>query len=236
MKTILLVGCYGVIGRTLVKHLKEKYRIIGLDIKDDEGLLSDYYKCDASDYSRLKEVFEKEKFDVVVNLSGINEAENIPSVQIYNVMINAYLNSTFNLLTLMKEYGVKKMILASTNHVTDCYEENGYSKLGREINVKDYPASKSIYGSIKFAAESFCKNFYINYGITSISFRIGTYRDDYSKVEYRERWNRTKIDTDDLVTCFEKAIEKECGCDVYYLVSEYPDKPWDTTDLSMLKK
>ena len=61
MKTILLVGCYGVIGRTLVKHLKEKYRVIGLDIKDDEGLLSDYYKCDASDYSRLKEVFEKEK-------------------------------------------------------------------------------------------------------------------------------------------------------------------------------
>ncbi len=233
MKNILMVGCNGVIGRALVNHLKDKYRVIGVDITDDQRLIPDYYKCDASDHSKLKGVFEKEKIDVVINLSGINEVENIPPVQVYNVMVNAYLNSTFNLLTLMKEYGVGKMILASTNHVTDCYEENGYSKLGREINVKDYPASKSIYGSLKFAAESFCKNFYINHGIRSVSFRIATYRDGYDGVTFMDRWNRTRLETVDLVTCFEKAIEKDCECEVYYLVSDNPDKPWDTTDLSV---
>ena len=231
METLFIAGCYGEIGLSLVECLKSKYHIIGCDIveKDIKGIV--YYKCDASNYDQLDLIFNTHDIDTVINLAGIQEKPNIPSLEDYYKMVDCYLNSTFIILTLMKKHGIKKMILASTNHVTDYYEKDGYSTLNREINTNDYPISTGVYGSIKLAAENICRNFYINYGIKSVIFRIGTYRKNYNDVSFSDRWYRTRITKEDLLKYFEKAIENNNGLRVCYLVSNNKDKPWDTTDL-----
>ena len=234
MKTVLIVGCHGVIGRQLVGGLGSKYNIIGCDIADACEDVEQYYKCDASDFDQLEPVFSKHKIDAVINLSGIKEMPCIPTLDDYKVMVDTYLNSTFMLLMKMRDHNVKKMVLASTNHVTDRYEEDGYSTLGREISPLDYPISKSVYGTLKLAAEGLCRNFNINYGIQTVALRIGTYRESYDPDDYQDRWDRTRLDTEDMLLYFEKAIEVECEVEVCYLVSENKDKPWDTSTLKKL--
>ncbi len=235
MKTVLIVGCCGVIGRTLIEHLQDKYTMIGCDIIEEYHQVEKYYQCDISKYDELELVFLENRIDVVIDLAALAETNNIPSIDYYNKMVDCYLNGTFYLLSLMKKYNVKKVILASTNHVTDYYEENGYSLLGREIRTDDYPISKSIYGDLKLAAENYCRSFFYDCGITSVSFRIGTFRIDYEVDHFQDRWNRTVIKTEDLLFYFEKAIEKECKTEVYYLVSDNKNKPWDTSGLETFK-
>ena len=193
-----------------------------------------HYICDASQYNQLEIIFKENKIDIVINLAGLQEFPNIPTLVDYYKMVDCYLNSTFLLLTLMKSYGVNKMILASSNHVTDYYEKNGYSTLNREINTNDYPISNGVYGTLKLAAENLCRSFNINYGIQSIAFRIGTYRDSFDSENSCDRWNRTRLEKQDLIKYFEKAIENNCTFDVYYLVSDNENKPWDTSNLIKL--
>lgn len=235
MKTVFIVGCYGQIGSILIENLKDKYNIIGSDILDQIDASIHYYKCDATKYDQLETIFNTNRIDVVINLTGMVELPYVPSLEDYYMMVDCYLNSTFLLLTLMQKYGVNKMILASSNHVTDYYEKNGNSILNRMINIYDYPISKGVYGTLKLAAENLCRVFYLNFNIHSIAFRIGTYRNKYAKECFEERWNRTLLKTEDLVLYFEKAIEKDCGFKVFYLVSDNKDKPWDTTNLNYLK-
>ena len=234
MKTILVVGCNGQIGQTLIENLNDKYKIIGCDIVVIENCSFEYYMCDASQYEQLEIIFNKNKIDTVINLAGMREVSNIPSLEDYYKMVDCYLNSTYLLLTLMQKYNVKKMILASTNHVTDYYEDNGYSILGREISTKDYPISKGVYGTLKLAAENVCRVFNINYNIKTVVFRIGTYRKHYVDKQVNNRWNRTILKTEDLLRYFEKAIEKDCDFEIYYLVSDNINKPWDTNNLKEL--
>lgn len=234
MKTILIVGCYGQIGTALIDDFQDKYRIIGCDVVEKKSNTIDYYQCDASHYSQLETIFSENTIDAVINLAGLREMPYIPSLEEYDQMVNCYLNSTFLLLMLMQKYGVKKMILASSNHVTDYYENNGYSTLNRMIRTDDYPISKGVYGTLKLAAENLCRVFNINYNIKSVVFRIATYRNNNENESYDDRWNRTRLSREDMVRYFEKAIEVNCDFCVYYLVSENKDKPWDTTNLKNL--
>lgn len=234
MKTVLIVGCCGLIGRTLVDHLNDSYHLVGCDIFENCSWIENYYNCDISNYEELENIFSDIKIDAVINLAGMAEAENIPQVALYKKMVDCYLNGTFYLLSLMKKYKVNKFIQASSNHVTDYYEDDGYSILGREIRTDDYPISRSIYGNLKLAAENYCRSFYFECGITSVSFRIGTFRRNYDKDSFKDRWNRTIVKMEDLVYYFKRAIEKECTSEVYYLVSENKDKPWDTSNLREL--
>lgn len=234
MKTILIVGCYGQIGKALIDSLQNKYKIIGCDIVEKEDNAIDYYQCDASQLNQLEIIFQEKSIDAVINLAGLKEMPNIPSLGEYNQMVNCYLTTTFLLLTLMQKYGVNKMILASSNHVTDYYEENGYSMLGRQIRTEDYPISRGVYGTLKLAAENLCRVFNINHNIQSVVFRIATYRNNYEDGPYDDRWDRTRLSKKDLVKYFEKAIEVKCDFGVYYLVSENSNKPWDTANLKNL--
>ncbi len=49
--------------------------------------------------------------------------------------------------------GIQKVIFASSNHVTDRYEKDGHSLLGREITADDVPATINVYRILKFASE-----------------------------------------------------------------------------------
>ena len=126
---------------------------------------------------------------------------------------------------------VKKVVLATTNHVTGVYETNGISSLGREIKTSDYPLPDSAYGAMKLCAELFGYTFYREKNISVICLRIGTVvEEELSHLRSNDRFKRTILSKIDTVEIFKRAIESNQKYGVYYAVSDNPGKPWNISN------
>jgi Nucleoside-diphosphate-sugar epimerases len=172
MKTILLTGAAGFIGwKTAEFLLKEGYKVIGVDNLNNyyDVRLKEYRKKDLEKYENFKFypvdienlqaleiLFNDYKFDVVINLAA--------RAGVRYSMINPYVymttnaNGTLNLLELMKKYGVKKLVLASTSSL--------YA--GQPMPFKeDLPVNTPIspYAASKKAAEVMAYTYHYLYGI-----------------------------------------------------------------------
>jgi Nucleoside-diphosphate-sugar epimerases len=172
MKTVLLTGAAGFIGwKTGEFLLKEGHKVIGVDNLNNyyDVRLKEYRKKDLEKYENFKFypvdienlqaleiLFNDYKFDVVINLAA--------RAGVRYSMINPYVymttnaNGTLNLLDLMKKYGVKKFVLASTSSL--------YA--GQPMPFKeDLPVNTPIspYAASKKAAEVMAYTYHYIYGI-----------------------------------------------------------------------
>jgi len=172
MKTVLLTGAAGFIGwKTAEFLLKEGHKVIGVDNLNNyyDVRLKEYRKKDLEKYENFKFypvdienlqaleiLFNDYKFDVVINLAaraGVRYSMINP-----HVYMTTNANGTLNLLDLMKKYGVKKFVLASTSSL--------YA--GQPMPFKeDLPVNTPIspYAASKKAAEVMAYTYHYLYGI-----------------------------------------------------------------------
>ena len=131
---ILVTGCAGFVGFHLVKKLLPfKYYITGIDnLNDyyDRKLKKDrlnylkkinhkskfnFFKIDIQDSKKLEKIFNKNKFDIVINLAaqaGVRYSLVNPKSYVDNNILGF-----FNILNLSKKYNIKHLIFASTSSV-----------------------------------------------------------------------------------------------------------------------
>lgn len=122
---ILVTGGTGFIGSETVIALIEKgYEVSIVDnlynskkevlnrIKTLTGVMPTFYEIDCCDMASFRKVFEAEHFDAVIHFAGlkaVGESVAKPVEYYSNNLI-----STCNLLTLMKEFNVKKLVFSSS--------------------------------------------------------------------------------------------------------------------------
>lgn len=128
-ETVLLTGVAGFIGwKTGEFLLKEGYQVIGVDnlnsyydVRLKEWRIAQlkqfpnfrFYKLDIENFGALEVLFYTYVFDYVINLAArAGVRYSIINPHIY-MQTNA--QGTLNLLQLMKDFGTKKMVLASTS-------------------------------------------------------------------------------------------------------------------------
>ncbi len=181
-KKILLTGAAGFIGYKTAELLLEKgFWVYGIDnlndyydVKLKEWRLSqlkkyenfDFAKIDIEDSADLKKLFLKKKsFDAVINLAaraGVRYSIKNPKVYMTTNVLG-----TLNLLELMKEFNIKRMILASTSSL--------YA--GQKMPFKeDLPVNTPIspYAATKKAAESIAYTYHSLYDMDIIILRYFT--------------------------------------------------------------
>lgn len=122
---ILVTGGTGFIGSETVIALIEKgYEVVVVDnlynskkevldrIKELTGVKPAFYEVDCCDIAAFRKVFETEKFDAVIHFAGLKAVGEsvVKPVEYYS----NNLISTCNLLTLMKEFNVKKLVFSSS--------------------------------------------------------------------------------------------------------------------------
>ena len=115
-----------------------------------------FIEADLLDMTKMREVFAEGKFDMVYHLaanSDIQKGGKDPMVD-YQLTFN----TTFNVLQLMKEFGIKKFFFASTSAI---YGET-YDVLNEDYGPLN-PVSN--YGAGKLASEAFISAFSSTYGI-----------------------------------------------------------------------
>lgn len=225
-RKILIIGACGTIGKILVNGLKEEFEVILSDIKDCKTSEFEVKYLNASNLQSVRSAIDY-KTDTIINLIALPEMPEIVTSEEMDQMIAVYLKGSFNILEIAKEKQVKRVIFASSNHVTDAFEENGNSLIVREIDTETYPLSNGVYGTLKLAAENLGYIYYKHYGLSVINLRIGTVKEEEAvAVASNGRTRKTILSKLDTIELFRKAIESEIKYGTYYAVSNNPGKPW----------
>jgi UDP-glucose 4-epimerase len=166
---VLVTGGAGYIGsHAVVELLDGGYEVVVLD-NLETGYIelvdsrAKFYRADLREKESLRNVFKKEKIDVVMNFAAyIKVGESVSQPNKY------YENNTggvLNLLEVMKEFNVKHIVFSSTAAV---YGEVSGKDLVTE-NFVTQPINP--YGMSKFMAETIIKDSSSAYDMNYVIFR-----------------------------------------------------------------
>ena len=126
---ILVTGGAGFIGGNFVHHKVNKYpdyEIVNLDLLTYAGNLETlkpvenkpnykFYKGDIADKEFIMDLFEKEKFDIVVNFAAESHVDR--SITNPEIFVHSNVLGTVTLLDASRKYGVKRYHQVSTDEV-----------------------------------------------------------------------------------------------------------------------
>ncbi len=113
MKTVLITGIAGNLGKILAKNLHRKCNVIGLDRRNISVLPKDiiHYKLDIR-RNRVEEIFKKHKIDTIFHLGVMhNLRENDREHHDFNII------GTTKLIEYAQNYGVSQFIFLSSGNV-----------------------------------------------------------------------------------------------------------------------
>jgi nucleoside-diphosphate-sugar epimerase len=170
MEKIFITGCAGFIGQKTTELLLEKgLKVVGVDnmndyydvrikewrldkIKDNANFI--FKGIDIENYNEVDKIFKEHKFDAVINLAaraGVRYSMENPFVY-----MSTNTNGTLNLLEIMKERNIKKMVLASTSSLYAGQKMPFNEELTINTPISQYAASKK-------AAEVLCYTYQFLY-------------------------------------------------------------------------
>ena len=162
-RKILLTGAAGGLGLALRQRLKANCDVLRLSDRvsvgdagpDEEVVLADLADAEAVS-SMVRGV------DAIVHLGGISvEGPFAPILQ-------ANIIGVYNLYEAARLHGVKRVVFASSNHVTGFYRQS-------ETITADRPARPDgLYGVSKAFGEDLSRFYFDRYGIETACVRIGS--------------------------------------------------------------
>ena len=124
------------------------------------------YRVDIEDMPRLEAVFKAHKFDAVVHLAA--RAGVRPSLENPVEYVKSNILGTVNVLECMRQFGIKKLVIASSSSV--------YGNCSAEIFSEDLKVTEPIspYAATKSACEQICYTWHHLYGINVVALRFFT--------------------------------------------------------------
>lgn len=178
----LITGGAGFIGSNLADRLLAKghnvvvvdnfndYYDVNIKEKNVRPNLSNpnyvLYRADIENKDEIAKIFAEHKFDAVIHLAA--RAGVRPSLERPMDYVKTNIFGTVNILECMRQYGVKKMVFASSSSVYGNCQEQEFSE---DLRVTE-PISP--YAATKSACEQLCYTWHHLYGISVVALRFFT--------------------------------------------------------------
>ena len=227
---MLVTGAAGLIGRVLGEGLGSDYRLLGVDVRRGDGV--DWTRNMRS-ARRVRTLFEG--VDTVIDLAAISSVSTSwKDVQRTNIP------ATLNALECARRAGVRRLVFASSNHVTGMYERDEpyaaivagdygglepgtYPRIDSSVAIRPDGA----YGVGKALGEAAGRYYADAFDLSVICLRIGTVRSSDRPASPRDF--ATLLTHRDLVQLVRCCIEApaDLGFAVYYGVSANTWRIWD---------
>lgn len=160
---LLLTGAAGGLGHVLRPRLKAYCQTLRVSDRVDLGPAApDEELVPAALEDRAAVLALLEDVDAVVHLGGISvEAAFDPILQ-------ANIAGVFNLYEAARRQGVRRVVLASSNHVTGFYRQD------ERIDARDPVRPDTLYGVSKVFGENLARMFHDRHGVETVCLRIGS--------------------------------------------------------------
>ncbi|MBT3602714.1 MAG: NAD(P)-dependent oxidoreductase, partial [Candidatus Latescibacteria bacterium] len=140
--------------------------------------------------------------------------------------VEANIKGTYGIYEACKRKGVKRVILASTNHVTGMYEKKGPIYTTWDMPVRP----DSFYGASKAYDEALGRYYWDEYGLSVVCLRIGSFQ-PVSSVQNRkaDRILSTWLSYKDTVQLTWRSIDAsdKVGFAIYFGISGNTRAYWD---------
>lgn len=178
---ILITGGAGFIGSSLADKLVYDNKIVVVDnfnnyyspeIKEKNVAHNlnnpnyKLYRVDICNTENLKKVFEENKIDFVVHIAA--SAGVRASIENPELFVKSNIEGTLNILELMREFDIKKLVFASSSSV---YGNCNKEKFSEDLNVSR-PISP--YAATKSACEQLIYTYSKLYNINALCLRLFT--------------------------------------------------------------
>lgn len=225
MERILITGSEGRIGKVLVPALANDFEVFGLDIKNADR--PGFYIADITKLAELKKVFSAlSPLDAVVHLAG-----NPNELSSWEEIFDSNILGTRNVYDCAKNFGVKRVIFASSTHLIGSYSgyPQGSIEDNRILTVNDPPKPDGDYGSSKGYGELVARQFYDLYGLESVCIRIGAFRPQGLEGS-NDIYRNIAISTRDLIQLFRKALTSNVTFGIYFGISNNPNTYLDISN------
>ena len=121
-------------------------------------------------------------------------------------------------LEAMRQEGVRRMVFASTNHVTGYYERE------RRPCYPDMPVRPdSHYGASKAFGEALARFYVDEHGLAVICLRIGSWLPEPRTVRHLSTW----LSPRDMAQLAWRAIETPLSWGIFYAISANTRRTWN---------
>ena len=204
---VLITGAAGAIGSVLVKGMKDRYAIRGLD-RQPMPDLEDTIIGDVADFDTMLRATQG--MDAVIHLTGVDHG--------WEGVLQSNLMGTYNMFEASVRNGVRRIAYASRAGVLG----PSYTKVRRTVDMLPCPVGH--YTVSKVFGEAMGYSYSSQYDIGFVGVRIGNFRADRPKPEHPHH-----LSHGDAVRVFERAIVHP---DVKYeIVFGVSDSNWPMYDL-----
>lgn len=167
MQKVMILGSNGLLGQNLVQHFKDRYRVIGSSVEQDnylEVLEFEYYPVDLTNRLQTRRLLEDVKPDIIINAAAFTDVDGCEDHReiCWGVNVHAIEN------ILENSAGFKPILV----HISTDYVFDGEDGLYREI---DKPSPRGNYARSKLAAENIILSGSLEYIIvrTQVLYGVG---------------------------------------------------------------
>ncbi len=225
---LLITGSSGLIGGILWSGLADEYQLYGLDRKAGQNEETEF-QADIADFGQVDAVFDRiPGLRYVVHLAGDPRVDAD-----WQSAMNINIGGTKNVYASAQRHGVKRVVFASSNHVTGAYEGFPPSMHTRQnvgiIKVSDPIRPDGFYGVSKAAGEALARVYCELYGLESICLRIGSVNQEDSPAG-NPRTRSTWLSHRDLIQLVRCSLAADVKFGIYYGVSNNKKRFWDISD------
>ena len=217
-KKVLITGAAGRIGQVMRAELKDRYdlrlmyhRTVLEAVEGEEvamGSVADMAAIEAA----------VDGVDAVVHMAG-DPSTSAP----WESVLEKNIQGVYCTYEACRKKGVKRVIFASTNHVTGFYEQDGAYTTPEMPERPD-----SLYGVSKAFGEDLGRYYVDEYGLEVICLRIGSFQPDSAVRERKgDRILSTWLSHRDCVQLVRCGIEADVRFGIYYGISGNTRAYWD---------
>ena len=215
---LLLTGAAGGLGRELRRRLPahcERLRVSDIAPLGAAAAHEDVVQADLADADAVQALLEG--VDAVVHLGGVS------TEQPWEAVLPANIVGAYNLYEAARRQGVKRVVFASSNHVTGFYRQDEVIPAGAP------PKPDGLYGLSKAFGEDLAQLYFDRHGIETVSLRIGS---SFAAPRDR-RMLHTWMSFDDLERLVLAALSAgDVGHSIVCGVSANPHVWWDNSSAS----
>ena len=221
---VYITGVTGNIGRLLAKAFKDEYDLKGNGLRAEPIPGVRVAAGNVRDLEFLADQFQG--CDTVIHLA----AEISPRASWESCLRNN-IEGTYAVYEAACQAGVRRVILASTNHVTGILTEKA-----QEMDTSVPVRPDGYYGVSKAFGEILGRYYSDRFGISALNFRIGWFigeRPEREVVDYfkdrRDAYPLMWLSPGDCVEAFRRGIEAPASLlfGTYYIMSNNRDSLWD---------